>query len=179
MGSRVLRPRPRADLRRVVRRRRGNGQLSRSPFRIPNLLRDLCSPRVRCPPRSSPRSARPLRARATASCLAPGEQSGHDDHPRARRACAFWAWCFPGNSSALLAPGFDAWQSRASPRTAHADHVSFHSAGVARGAGHGHAEREEHLRQACHGVEFFQSGIHRRRRRAGLAVRSDVRAAGR
>ncbi len=53
-------------------------------------------------------------------------------------------------------------------RAAHPHHVSVHLAGVARGAGHGHAECEERIRQARHGVELLQSGLDRRRRRARL-----------
>ena len=77
---------------------------------------------------------------------------------------------------ATLAPGFDIGQSGADGH-ADTDHVSVHSAGVDRGPGHGHAERQERIRHAGDGLELFQYRLHRRRGAARGLARSAVRSA--
>jgi hypothetical protein len=56
-------------------------------------------------------------------------------------------------------------------------HVSVHPAGVAGGAGHGHAQRQERVRHAGDGLELLQYRLDRRRRLAGVLVRSAFRSA--
>ncbi len=57
----------------------------------------------------------------------------------------------------------------------HADHVPLHPHGLAGGARHGDAQREERLRGAGDGLELLQSRLHRGRGDARLVARSALR----
>ena len=97
-------------------------------------------------------------------------------------AVVLGALCVPACCSrrqlvALLAPGFDAAEGGAD-RAADAHHVSVHPAGVARRPGHGHAQCQERVRHAGHGLQFLQHRLDRRRRaaRASGSIRTSDRA---
>ena len=78
-----------------------------------------------------------------------------------------------GGAGAGLRPG-----QGGAHRDADAHHVSVHPAGVARGAGHGDAERAQRVRHAGDGLELLQSRLDRRGRRARAtgSIRTSARA---